>query len=1087
MENKKTFKEAIFNPEFDFSGPHLIEASAGTGKTHNIQNIYARLVAEKGLRVEQIQVMTFTEAATKELRDRIRLVLRRLAALYAGMLDEELSGMDEKAKELERKRLESLRACARANLGGGDGQADRTARANVELALMEFDQSSISTIHGFCLRALTRFAFETGSGFDVEFENDKSEAIQSRVRDWWRKDHGDVPEDIRPGLDLETLSTFAKKLSGKADWRLDDGAEGDASGWMLKKAAKIVEGYESERSLRETRTFDDLLRALREALDDSEQGARLAEKLRGEFKAVLVDEFQDTDPVQFDIFRRAFIDVADGQKPSVFFVGDPKQAIYAFRGGDIYTYTAAKRREDVKQNTFELDQNFRSTPRLIDAVNAIFKDRDGRQTFGDKEIAYPEELKSSDKAALKLKNGQDDPAPFRIVQFPTKGTGNDARCKYVAQVVLDTLGEFKGRPAGEGIGPKDIAILVSSNTQGAKIRTALKRCGVPAVLQRSGNVFSGRAAREFRQVLLAMAGTGGKGQVRAALATCFFGMTAEDLADEGQSADKVGAFARLRHTWETRGFEAAFAELEKLCGLRECLAREADGERLLADIFQILDLAGTAVRTIGPSPDALVDWMTERIKLAGDERKEERSSKESSPEADVEEYARQLESDRDALKIMTVHASKGLEFPVVIVVPTGGKKEKEPYFHHGPDSQLKVGVSGEALSLAKLELDEERIRLFYVAFTRGVKRTVVVTQEPKPDTPLGRLFANAIANGAGEGNSESPIRWIMNPAIREDLGRYEPERASEEALAAAEEPPAYSQEPTKGSYSMLSPKGQEGAEDGRDVDADDGKGEESDTVEPIFAIRGGAKTGTCWHEILEHLPFDAQEDEMLEATRRSMQVHGCGPKEPAAFDAEAALVAGMMKAALEHPLEAPDGERFALRDVSMAERLSEWEFDFSSRDAAATTARIAEILEEEWGEDESKRPFLEAARGWDRTIPKGFFTGFLDLVFRHNGYYYVVDWKSNGINRRKSGFSRPGVEREMAREGYFFQYLLYAAVLRTYLKETQGEGYSWERNFGGVRYYFLRGIAAGADGAVFADRPGERLLSKLAKALGLED
>jgi len=1077
------FNEAIFSPRFDFSGPHLVEASAGTGKTHNIQNIYARLVAEKGLRVEQIQVMTFTEAATKELRDRIRLVLRRLAALYAGTLDEDLAGIDEKAKKLERERLESLRACARANLGGGDAQADRTARANVELALMEFDQSSISTIHGFCLRALARFAFETGSGFDTEFKNDKSEAIQSRVRDWWRKDHGDVPEDILPGLELETLSTYAAALSGKSAWRLDDGTEGDANGWMLKKAAEIVEGYESERSLRETRTFDDLLRALREALDDPRLGERLAEKLRGEFKAVLVDEFQDTDPVQFDIFRRAFIDVADERKPAVFFVGDPKQAIYAFRGGDIYTYTGAKRREDVQQNMFELNQNFRSTPRLLDAVNAIFRDQDGGNTFGDANITYSGDLEPSDKAALKLEDGQDDPTPFRIAQFPDA----KSRDKYVVQVVLDTLAEFKGRPAGEGIGPKDIAILVSSNGRGKEIRAGLKRCGVPAVLQRAGNVFSGRAAREFRQVLLAMVGTGGTGQVRAALSTCFFGMTAAELADEDQLADKVGAFAQLRHTWETRGFEAAFAELEKLCDLRSRLAKEADGERLLADVFQILDLAGTAVRTIGPSPDALLDWMAERIRLAGDDRHDDYSQKETSAEADAEEYARQLESDRDALKIMTVHASKGLEFPVVIVVPTRGQKEDEPYFYHGRDSQLHVGLSDDAKAAAEKERDAERTRFFYVAFTRGSKRTVVVTQQQASETPLGRLFANAKANGAGEGNPESPIRWMMNPAVREDLGRYEPERASEEPLSAAEEPPAYSQEPTKGSYSMLSPKGQEGAEDGRDVDADDGAGGEADAAEPIFAIRGGAKTGTCWHEILEHLPFDAQEDEILKATRRSMQGHGCGPKEPTAFDAEAALVAGMMKTALEHPLEAPDGERFTLRDVSMAERLSEWEFDFSSRDAAATTAQIAEILEEEWGGDESKRSFLDAARGWDRTIPKGFFTGFLDLVFRHNGYYYVVDWKSNGINRRKSGFSRSGVEREMAREGYFFQYLLYAAVLRTYLKETLGDGYSWERNFGGVRYYFLRGIAAGADGAVFADRPGERLLSKLAKALGLED
>ena len=207
----RIFSEDIFDPGFVLEGPHLVAASAGTGKTYNIQNIYARLVAEKGFRTSQIQVMTFTEKATKELRDRVRKVLSNMARFLAG----ETEGI----KEEELDRLAKLRDCARANIGGRGATAlpaaDAVARTRIDLALMEFDQAAISTIHGFCRRALVRFAFETDSAFKAEFADTKAQDLARRVRDWWRCNRNAIPDAVRDGANIKTLQKYVRALSGK--------------------------------------------------------------------------------------------------------------------------------------------------------------------------------------------------------------------------------------------------------------------------------------------------------------------------------------------------------------------------------------------------------------------------------------------------------------------------------------------------------------------------------------------------------------------------------------------------------------------------------------------------------------------------------------------------------------------------------------------------------------------------------------------------------------------------------------------------------------------------------------------------------
>ncbi len=305
-------------------------------------------------------------------------------------------------------------------------------------------------------------------------------------------------------------------------------------------------------------------------------------------------------------------------------------------------------------------------------------------------------------------------------------------------------------------------------------------------------------------------------------------------------------------------------------------------------------------------------------------------------------------------------------------------------------------------------------------------------------------------------------------------------------LGEARTPREYSLRPTKGSYSSLSPETHDSGDGEHDFDADRETVDKSTPSAGVFTLPGGTKTGTCWHKILEELPFDASPNAVLEETKKALRLYGITEAVEEKFEKDVELVADMIVATLDYPIESPQGKSFTLRDIPWADRFSEWEFDFSSAAAADTTAALSKILRKEWGGDASKKVFLDMLDGRKREVPKGFLRGFLDLVFRKDDFYYVVDWKSNRLNGKADGFTTEGVADEMAKEWYFFQYLLYSVVLHRFLKETMGEKYSWEKNFGGVRYYFLRGIASGGTAPVFEDRPSEALLDRLSSALGLE-
>ena len=1124
------FNREIYSGDFHVSqGVHLIEASAGTGKTYNIQNIYARLIMETESKVSNILVMTYTEAATKELRERLHAVLQDLQMRFAG------TPLEGKHKEDREERADRLLNCL----------ADRDiARQRVELALLEFDGAAISTIHGFCQRVLTRFAFETGMSFSQEVSNNKDKELKARAEDWWR---------IHKNISLTDLQRDVKMLGAKTDYIvlgsketlqktidfltqierkysqtgvfpncfeplrgqlrdvqedrrqfneldmdellrvLQDAKNNDIRGavgiydhWNNLKtlliADEIVAQYEKERFDRESLNFDDLLRALRDALLDKEHGKALADALREEYQAALIDEFQDTDPVQFDIFKCIFL---DREHPGpLYFVGDPKQAIYAFRGGDIYTYFTAAKTKGLQRHIINV--NHRSTKRLVDAVNAMFQERPPDTTFGNEEIVYTPSVVEKEPDKLK---GIPLEQPLQVIEFTSRGKSPSKEKDLPA--IMDTMAGqilcILNQVDSDGkriFSPKDIAVLLSANADMPTMQRKLLAKGIPCVIKKPGNVFSTPIAAELNVFLQSvaeagMSSSGSNDRLRAALSTVFGGMKAEDvsaLKTPEDLTEHIERFKQLKNCWFTRGFAALSNQMEQ-DGYLQRLATVSNGERLLSDIGQIMELCCAATRDIGSTPEALVDWLAERIL----------KSKEDGDEHDSEEYERELETDGEAVKIMTIHSSKGLQFPIVFLPDCWriGSRNDGFFLHEAVEGKYQLIASIDKVikekALAQSQL--EKTRLLYVALTRAVQQMVLFTPSLEilagMKEPLSVLLQHLKENRV----ENPPYQWIKDTDVHLPEGTYAPEDAKTKRPREIVEPDAYDLTPVRGSFTSLAPGHQK--DDGQERDCDDVDSPFHETqmeaLHPIFRLPAGARLGTCWHDILEKLDFGADVAEIRRIAEAELLASGFKPEET--LD----ITVKMVEDTLSCRLNSPDGKSFTLREISMRDRLSEQEFDFSSFHSAKNTSALKEILLRHWGNDADRTDVITALErwGWD-TIPHGYLTGFMDLIFRHDGYYYIIDWKSNSLERDIGNFTVDGIRAEMARQGYFLQYMLYASVLHQYLRSRLGGRYSWEWNFGGVRYYFLRGIAAGGEAPVFEDRPSEALLDEFSKALGME-
>lgn len=1227
-------------------GRVLIEASAGTGKTYTITTLVIRLLLERRLRVGEILVVTFTTAATAELRDRIRERIR--SAL------ETLTSATPTGDPLFDRYLEGRRASPYV-------KADRE---QLVAALNDFDEASVYTLHGFAQRMLREHAFESRVDLELELLTDSNELSLELAHDFWTNELQDVPlplarylaagqktpdallgelsqlleteayllpvepvdseelpiawearqrartrwlsgwgesrdevlalieaseralkahtydidrvvDDWLPAIELyarseaqslpeairrlsqESLAGATKKAFSPPEHRFfhlcSELVEAEdllqsalARRWVAAEVAFVRYAravLPERRSAVGVASFQDLLARLDRALGAA-GGRELAAELVRAYPAALIDEFQDTDPVQYRIFDSIYAD-----KGMLFQIGDPKQAIYGFRSADIYAYLKAAR--DSAESAYTLGTNWRSDPTLLEAISSLFVH--AWRPFYLDEIAATE-VQARPGATDQLVGAEGEP-PLEILFVRrdepiavSKRSPNSILKAWwergVPELVASEISRLLGRGlklGDEALMPGHIAVLCETNAQAAAIQNALRALEIPCIFAGRSSVYDTAEAAELAQILAAIVNPSDGRALRSALATPLLGHDAEELArlrlDETAWENEASLFRRWLRLWEEEGFSPMFGALLGDMKIVERLLSAADGERRLTDVLHLGELLHEAASSRHRGPHALLAFFERLLSDEHARRKEQGDDTRS-----------RLESDALAVQALTIHRSKGLEYPIVYCPylwrprgPSAGEKRRPRFHDPNRDDRLTADLGsddhGESLALAEEEIFAEGLRLLYVALTRAKHRLSIVwgSFTGSSDSQLAYLLHQPqTLDGSADAPASSPaeLREAISARLRspddepwlEDLrsivdrcpkgielveigagqarlsdaipGSWRADVPDPTALRARTARRRVRAAARVSSFSGLTrdathldPLEEEGIDrDGltaaarANVEAElelaahlataaSVESPSTSSTIRLDAFPRGAGPGTLIHEVLEHLDFQRRDElELRSSIDRAIARYR--------LDADHAEP---LEQALDEMLHSKLDERgLTLSRIESSARLNELEFVFPvqelrPRDLAAAFQRDRAPYPKEYA-NRLERLSFQTLRGYLR--------GFVDLVFRHEGRYYVVDYKSNHLGSSYADYTEEKLVEAMVEHHYFLQYHLYSVALHRFLTMRLPD-YDYDRDFGGVLYLFLRGMSPETSPrtGVFSDRPTRELVEALDRSL----
>ncbi len=1106
-------------------GTTILEASAGTGKTYTVGALVTRYVAEGVARLDQLLVVTFGRAASQELRERVREQLvsaeRALAdPVSARRHDNELIVLLAEADDLE--------------VGVRRGRLTR--------ALADFDAATIATTHQFCQQVLSGLGVAGDSDSGSTLVENLDDLVVEVVDDLFVRRFGAAGAESPP-INREMALLLGRRAVDDPDARLEPSAEPPDSVSALRFRFAVAVRAEVDRRKRQRGLlgYDDLLSRLADALQPDGAAARL--RMQDRWKIVLIDEFQDTDPVQWDVLRLAFAQVA-----TLILIGDPKQAIYAFRGGDVYTYLAAARTADIRAT---LGRNWRSDAPLVDALQVLF---DGAE-LGDPDIVVRPVRAANAGSRL---SGVPAPAPLRLRVVKRAQFGKNPRQKVpIAQVrpliakdlaadvarLLASGARFDDRPLVAG----DVAVLVNTHVQAAMIREALAVHKVPSVTAGAGSVYATRAGEDWLTLLEALEQPHRAGRVRAAALTPFLGRTAADLDQGGDGlTDELGAMLRV---WagllQTRGVAAVLEVIFAEQNLPGRLLAEVDGERRLTDLRHLGEGLQAATAEEGLGLAALVGWLRRRRSEAAVDQSTER--------------IRRLDSDAAAVQVMTLHVSKGLQFPVVYLPFASDQwinDEPNVLLLHDDAGRRVLDVGGFSSDgredrgrRAAQESAGETLRLLYVGLTRAQSQAVT-WWAPSYITADSGLHRVLFGRSAGGGRIPDQVALPGDDEVRERLDALQARggpavedavpapfvaapsaptsdtgfsvgmflravdtswrRASYSALSAAGEQalPGVASEPETGERDdeviagEIGPEGLGGSDPGGDSDggdSDGGLGADNQlraVLSPMADLPAGTLFGTLVHAVLETVDPQAM-DLLGELRMRSAEQLTRHPGEVTPDQLAAALLPVMTT-----PL-GPLAGGLELRDFSTRDRLTELDFELplaggDRPSADVTLGELAPLLRRHLsGAD----PIVDYAdrlaspeMSWQAL--RGYLTGSLDAVLRLPGpRYLIVDYKTNwlggdGGEPLSAWHYRPAALREaMTHSDYPLQALLYSVALHRFLRWRQ-PGYVPEQHLGGAMYLYVRGMSGAhtpvVDGepcGVFGWRPPAAMVEELSTLL----
>ena len=1098
---------------FGISGPlprgtTLLEASAGTGKTWTIAALVARYVAEGEAVLEEMLVVTFGRAASQELRERVRERLVQVErALVAALAGEDAGELDELLGLLLDAPAEEL------------GRRCRRVRA----ALTGFDSAAIVTIHQFCHTVLKGLGVAGDTDAGATLVEDLDDLLVEVVDDLYLRDHASAA-DAHDFPRKEALR-LARAAVADPRARLEPADPDPGSAEQLRVG--FCEAVRREVDVRKRRlgvlSYDDLLGQLADALVDADAAARA--RMRQRWKVVLVDEFQDTDPVQWQVFERAFSGVA-----TMVVIGDPKQAIYAFRGGDVVTYLAARQTAQTHQT---LGVNRRTDGPLLDAMQVVLEDAQ----LGDEQIVVrPVE---SCHPGSRLSGAHGRPFQLRVLTredldapadklAPVDRVNRALAADAAAQVrlLLDDGVTFDGRPLTAG----DIAVIAHTRRHLALVQAALADVGVPAVVSGGGSVFATPAARDWLVLLEAMEQPSRSARVRAAALTPFFGLAADDLADGGDTlTERVSATVReWVQLFADRGVAAVFETAVARGGLEARVLGQVDGERLLTDLRHVAESLHTVAARERLGLVALLSWIREQMSDDVEETASERT--------------RRLDSDARAVQLVTVHGSKGLQYPVVLLPFASDRwpgQRPDVLRYHDEEGRRVVHVGG--VQTRPRALDErhraedagESLRLLYVAMTRAQSRLIAwwAAGNNAPASPLNRLL---LGRKRGEGrcppsctppSDREVVSWLRAwdshggpEVLRAEPAVLAPRegRETEQPLSVRDFTRTVDTSWRRTSYSALSSPAFSEAVATVGVASEPEVVPRDDEVlgpvavaadlpgapsSPMAGLPVGATFGSLVHAVLEHADPAAPGhggDLRAELRRTIDEQLVWWPQELDRDELADALVA-----VCDSPL-GPLAGGATLRQTGVRDRLRELDFELplgggDLRDAVLACSRLRDIgtlLRRHLPEGDPVREYAgtlaQPLLGGQQLV--GYLTGSVDLVLRTGGRFLVVDYKTNRLGPRDepltaAAYTPAALAAAMGHSDYPLQALLYAVVLHRFLR-WRLPGYDPGVHFGGVLYLYLRGMCGpqtpvvdGQPCGVFSWRPPVALVEELSDLL----
>ncbi|MGA1555753.1 MAG: UvrD-helicase domain-containing protein [Ilumatobacteraceae bacterium] len=1034
-------------------GLTVLEASAGTGKTFSLAGLTVLGLARGDVTTRQLCVVTFTEAATAELTGRLRSRLAQAA---------ELLGRWTPGDQVSNDPVDAV-------LLDGDEAERETRAARLQAALADFDAATISTIHGFCQRLLT------AAGADaVEVTGDDEDVVEV-VRD----------HILANGLELgepDRLVTAVRRRLALPDAAMAEhpSAVPDVRA-RLDVVIAAVDACVAEVAVRRSRwrrrTFDSMLSDTRDLLVDPVRGPAMVAELRGRFRLVLIDEFQDTDRVQWDIFRTAFLDAAHPSPPAaVVVVGDPKQSIYRFRGAELSAYLAAAEfATDTGGSLHTLDANWRSDGAVLSALEQLFTrpDRTG-VTFGDPAVAFHQvRAGRGDDGRCLVDPATDAALRFRVMHPPSSDDGKVAapaghdwvRHDVVAEVVRVLSDVRIVRRAGdepEPTRPSDIGILVRSNAVAEDIADRLRGAGVPVSTSGTDSVLGSAGAFHWTTLIDALQRPTSIAAARALAIGAFGAHDPAGIAmlDEAGDTALLDRLRELLSAVTRGGVPRLVAELRRGGYAQRVLARTG-GERLLTDIDHVAELLQRSTGGRPCSPARLAAVLDEFRAVAADSTRGELLD-------------RRLDRDDDTVKVMTVHKSKGLEFPIVLLPgiwaslggrsdlrhahdPAAGRRLFDTYWVTGGTSTAKAVRDVAGLAAAE-EAGEER-RLLYVALTRAVHRLVVweVPGHSRGTQPWRLLVGDTCGTDfAAVAAASGGAITVDEVHARPSAAAYTPPPAAEGGLDVAD----FAHD-LRTAWRIWSFSGIERAVEHVDVSSVAAPPVEQPPVviggsdEPVAAddeslltVRGSAAFGSLVHGVLEVVDFTSStlEDDLLAACETAL-AHGAMAISPEAL---ALGLADAVRAPLGGPLGA-----IRLADVPVADRLDELEFHLPL--AACSALDVARVVADGLPADDPMRPwFAAAADGLLDVDLEGVLTGSIDLVARVGDRYLVADYKTNRISPTAT-FTDDEMVGEMHRQGYPLQAVLYLVALRRYLRFRHPAADPDEAVVGAA-YLFVRGM-----------------------------